>query len=234
MAERPIFVPERNAPGFVKEISFSIPWAPGFAPVQKKKNVKALHEAAALKGFSPLLEISTKSDEVAGQHLSAFHLKVQSEVGEIPLECAYQGSKVFERGGPFIDLYEAEVRAAKRDPRLHHSGHLIRFEFEGHRFPLQPTTVFYDWLYLRAIYPHRAWLKQRLTSEESSYAGFTDIEFNPNKSLNCQARSCALFVALLHDDILENALSSPEAFIKTMKEHMRPRIGKEEGNQLSL
>ena len=63
MAERPIFVPDEDAPGLVREIPFSIAWAGGFAPVQKKKNVKALHEAAAVRGFDELLEISTKSEE---------------------------------------------------------------------------------------------------------------------------------------------------------------------------
>lgn len=220
MAVRPIFIPAPSAPGFVREISFNIPWASGFAPVQKKKNVKALHEAAAAKGFAPLLEISTKSDVVAGQHLSAFHLKVQSKVGEIWLECAFQGSKVFERGGPYTDLYEMDARTAKRDPRLRESGRLIRFEFGGHVFPLQPPTVFYDWLYLSAIYPHRQWLKDRLT-DKVNYAGFTDIEFNPSKSINCQARSCALFVALMQKSVLESAIKSPQTFIESMKEQAR-------------
>ena len=234
MAERPVFIPEKNAPGFVREISFRIVWASGFARVQKKKNIKALHEAAALKGYEPLLEVSTKSDEIAGQHLSAFHLKVQTEFGEIPLECAFQGSKVFKHGGPFTDLYEAEPREAKRDPRLKESGNLIGFEFEGHQFPLQPSTVFYDWLYLTAIYPHRDWLKKRLDSEKSNYAGFTDIEFNPSKSINCQARSCALFVALSQEDLLDDALRSPEAFIETIRRHTPLDVGKESERQISF
>lgn len=234
MAERPIFVPEVTAPGFVREVSFAIDWASGFAPIQKKKNVKSLHDAAARNGFSPLLEVSTKSDEIAGQHLSAFHLKVQTEIGEIPLECAFQGSKVFQRGGPYTDLYEVDPREAKRDSRLKDSGQLVRFEFGGHKFPLQPMTVFYDWLYLTAIYPHRAWLKKRLASKKIAYAGFTDIEFNPSKSINCQARSCALFVALLKHDLLDDALRSPEAFVATMKEHAPVRIGNDLERQPSL
>jgi hypothetical protein len=233
MAERPIFIPAKDAPSFVIEVSCNIPWASGFAPVQKKKNIRALHEAGAIKGLTPLLEISTKSDEVAGQHLSAFHLKVRSAIGDIPLECAYQGSKVFERGGPYTDLYEIDARAAKRDPRLQESGKLIRFEFDGHRFPLQPMTVFYDWLYLSATYPHREWLKDRLTNKVS-YHGFTDIEFNPKKSVNCQARSCALLVALMEEELLDTAIQSPESFIEIMSKHARPSIGKESEQQLSL
>jgi hypothetical protein len=233
MAERPIFVPAKDAPGFVKEISLAIPWASGFAPVQKKKNIKSLHAAGKAKGLWPILEISTKSDDVAGQRLSAFYLKVQSAIGEIPLECAYQGGKVFERGGPYSDLFEGEPREAKRDHRLQDSGRLVRFEFEGHNFPLQPMTVFYDWLYLTAVYPHRQWLKDRLTNR-ISYAGFTDIEFNPSKSVNCQARSCALFVALVEKDILDTAIQSPESFVELMSANARVRIGAESERQLSL
>jgi len=233
MAERPIFVPSRDAPGFVREIPFTIPWASGFAPVQKKKNIKALHAAAAINGLAPLLEISTKSDELAGQRLSAFYLKIHSEIGEIPMECAYQGGKVFEKGGPYTDLYTVDPREAKRDTRLRNSGRLVRFEFGGHKFPLQPPTVFYDWLYMCAIYPHRGWLIDRLT-HKVCYAGFTDIEFNPRRSINCQARSCALFIVLMQDGLLDDAVRSPESFIAIMKQHTKPRIGRTTEQQLSL
>lgn len=217
MAERPIFVPDEGAPGLVREIAFSITWAGGFAPVQKKKNVKALHEAAAERGFDNLLEISTKSEEKLGQRLSAFSLIFHSdELGDIPLECAYQGSKVFEHGGPYTDLYSVDVRTTKRDPRLKESGRLTGFLFEGFRFPLEPKTVFYDWLYINTIRPHRDWLKRL-----DRYKGFTDIEFNPSKSINCQARSCALFVSLMHMDLLDDSIRSPEIFIALRKKYLR-------------
>lgn len=232
MAERPIFIPSVEAPGFVKVVSFDIPFATGFAPVQKQKNVRSLHAAAAAAGYSPLLEISSKSEEKAGRHLSAFHLKVQTEAGLIPLENAFQGSKVFERGGPYIDLYLTDPRSAKRDPRLQESGRLVAFELDGNEFPLQPTTVFYDWLYLTAIYPHRVWLKDRIDGQ-MQYAGFTDIEFNPKKSINCQAKSCALFVALMRANLLDRAMISAETFIRMMSEHSRrPAVRQEHTGQL--
>jgi hypothetical protein len=233
MAERPIFVPVESGSDFVREISLEIPWASGFAPTQKKKNIKALHGAAAKKGFAPLLEVSTKSDVVAGQHLSAFHLKIQSKTGLIPLESAYQGSKVFERGGPYTDLYEVDARTAKRDARLQESGRLTKFEFDGHTFPLVPRTVFYDWLYLTAIHPQREWLTERLTND-GKFAGFTDIEFNPSKSVNCQARSCALFVALIKRELFDNAIRSPESFIETMRGDGRPVIAAENERRLAV
>jgi hypothetical protein len=213
MAERPIFIPAPDTPQLVRELSMRLTWHPGFAPSQKKKNIVALHESAARAGYAPLLEVSTKSDEKVGQRLSAFSLKVQSKVlGKLPLESAFQGSKVFERGGPFTDLYEADVRDAKRDPRLKESGRLIGFTFENTAFPLEPKTVFYDWLYITALYEHREWLRGHIFH----YAGFTDIEFNPDRSINCQARSCALLVTLMKNDWLDDAASSPDAFIKLL------------------
>lgn len=215
MAERPIFVPVAAGPKLVSEIFFPIVWHSGFAPSQKKKNIKALHEAAATEGYSPLLEISTKSDEKVGQRLSAFSLKVHNkDAGEIPLECAFQGSKIFEQGGPYKDLYCTDARAAKRDPRLQESGKIIGFEFEGFSFPLTPKTAFYDWLYITAIFPHREWL-----SRLNRYAGFTDIEFNPNHSINCQARSCALFLTLMSRNLLVHAIASPSDFIQTLSQY---------------
>jgi hypothetical protein len=213
MAERPIFVPSPDAPELVKEIFCRLQWNPGFAPIQKEKNIVALHASAAKIGLSPLLEVSTKSDSPLGRHLSAFNLKVRTwEFGEIPMECAFQGSKIFERGGPYTDLYTvADAKDARKDVRLQESGRLIGFKFEDVSFPLEPKTAFYDWLYINAIFP--GW---RQFAALKQYAGFTDIEFNPYRSINCQARSCALFVALISKDVLTRVIESPEAFIEEL------------------
>src|ERR1700728_4101293 len=113
MAERPIFVPKPESSELVKEIFLRLTWSPGFAVVQKEKNIEALHKAAEAAGYHNILEVSTKSAHKRGQHLSAFHLKVTTErLGEISLESAFQGSKVFENGGPFTDLYRMEPRDA--------------------------------------------------------------------------------------------------------------------------
>ena len=139
------------------------------------------------------LEISSKSKSERGQHLSAFYMKVRlDDREEIPLECAFQGSKVFERGGPFTDLYWKEPSDAKRDPRLKESGSLKGFKFQGFTWPLEPKTVFYDWLYISFLKRYRDWAPKLY-----AYGGFTDVEFNPHKSINCQARSCALFLSLI-------------------------------------
>jgi hypothetical protein len=218
MAVRPIFIPASEEDGYVTRVDFEFPWAGGFAEVQKKKNIRSLHDIAKKAGYKALLEVSSKSDEVAGRHLSAFHLSIVTDVGNMRLENAFQGSKVFEQGGPYTDLYAIEPREAKRDPRLRSSGALTGFRIDGFDFPLKPTTVFYDWLYLNAIFPHRIWLKNRVDGE-MRYDGFTDIEFNPSKSVNCQAKSCALFVSLMREGKLEQYLESPSAFIAAMSAH---------------
>ncbi len=215
MAERPIFIPAPETEGYVRRVDLEIPWAGGFAEVQKKKNIRSLHEAARKVGYAPILEVSSKSDETAGRHLSAFHLRVTLGNREMPLENAFQGSKVFERGGPYTDLFTVDPREAKRDPRLRNSGALRGFEFDSFEFPLKPTTVFYDWLYLNAIFPHSKWLKNRVDGEKR-YDGFSDIEFNPSKSINCQAKSCALFVSLMREEKLEKYLKTPSDFIAAM------------------
>ena len=223
MAERPIFIPVPDSPALVKELTIRLTWNPGFAPIQKKKNIAALHAAAAEAGYAPLLEVSTKSEEKVGQRLSAFSLKVHSDrLGKMPLEAAFQGSKVFEHGGPYTDLYTAEdVRDAKRDHRLKNSGSLKGFQFENLWFPLEPKTVFYDWLYIGALYEHRDWLRNHIFQ----HAGFTDIEFNPERSINCQARSCALLVTLMTNKWLDEAVSSPEAFIRLLSSRdYRPEL----------
>jgi len=231
MAERPIFVPAPESPELVKELYFQIKWHSGFAPVQKEKNISELHQAAARLGFKDLLEISSKSKSDRGQHLSAFYMKVKLSDGrEIPLECAFQGSKTFERGGPFTDLYWKEPKEAKRDPRLKESGPLKSFQFEGFTWPLEPKTVFYDWLYITFLKRYRDW-----TPKLYAYGGFTDVEFNPHRSINCQARSCALFLSLLKKDVLDEATQSPQDFIHMLTtSRYRPQLRADDSNSNSL
>jgi len=209
MAERPVFIPTETCP-FVRERMVAFTWNKGMAPSQKRKNVVALHQAAAAEGLDPLLEIATKSESHLGIALSAFNLQISvGGSGLIPLECAFQGSKVFEGGGPFEDLFTADAREAKRDPRLKESGRLVGFRLGRMEFPTSPKTAFYDWLYLRAIAR-----VDPFESEINDFDGFTDIEFNPKKSLNCQARSCALAVSLLRQGLLENCRHSPQRFLE--------------------
>lgn len=208
MVKRPVFIPLKQKEHLVDEIQVDFEWHPGFSAVQKKKNVAELHNASQKKGLHPLLEISTKSDELLGKRLSAFNLKIMTDIGKISVEAAFQGSKVFEQGGPFTDIYRKDSYAAKKDERIRESGKLIGFNYFGKEWPLVPRTAFYDWLYLTSLSSHQGFLKNLFR-----YKGFTDIEFNPQKSINCQARTVALLVSLLKLNSLDDALKSQRNFI---------------------
>lgn len=211
MAERPIFVPCLEGRRLVDVVPIAFRWHPGMSATQKKKNVIELHQNAERQKYYPLLEISSKSDYETGRRLSAFHQKLRINNIETTVECAFQGSKVFERGGPFTDMYEKTSREAKKDSRLRESGQLIGFLLDGKNYPLLPPTAFYDWLYMQAVYQHRKWLKEKI----HIMAGFTDIEFNPERSVNCQARALAAFVALEKRGELDEAMQSFRHFVKT-------------------
>lgn len=213
MANRPVFIPCSSPDHLVDEVYVEFEWNSGFAPIQKKKNICALHESAKKIGLTPLLEVSTKSDEVLGQHLSAFNLKIKTKIGEISIESAFQGSKVFEKGGPYRDILRKGSREAKRDKRIKTSGRLIAFDYFGKEWSLVPKTAFYDWLYIKALQPHLEYLKRLY-----KYKGFTDIEYNPKKSINCQARTCALLVSLMKLNVVKKALRSKEDFINMIRE----------------
>ena len=194
MAKRPIFTPNFNGFPYVDTIDIEFKWHPGFAKSQMQKSIASLHAAAEkLNQISPILEISSKSMSPLGVSLSAFNLPLELPNGRtMSMECAYQGSKVFENGGPYHELYSVSSRAAKTDDRLRNSGDLVAFNFYGEEFPIEPKTAFYNLLYIAALHQKET----DLMSELEAFQGFSDIAFNPNRSLNCQARAAALFVSL--------------------------------------
>ncbi len=214
MAERKIYVPMTKKVG-VLEIEIEFKWAAGFAVSQKQKNIQALHEAAwEQRKIKPILEVSSKSLTEEGIALSAFNLSFTTNKGRIlTIETAFQGSKMFELAGPFVDLYDKKPIEAKKDERLKKSGKLVCFQFFNDRFELNPPTFFYDWLYINALNKNNG-LRQFVLN----YEAFTDIEFNPEKSWNCQAYSVALYVSLVKNGMLEKALDSKENFKEIVKD----------------
>ena len=180
--------------------------------MQKKTNIHALHSAAQEKGIQNILEISSKSSEELGRKLSAFSLKIKIEGQNQPLESVYQGSKVFEQGGPFKEIFDFSPRDAKRFIREKDLGKLVRFELEGKSYPLSPMNAFYDWLYIRSLQDHADWIGRKV-----HYEAFTDIEFNPAKQVNCQARAFAEYLTLLKQSKLSEAASSFSKFAEMIR-----------------
>jgi hypothetical protein len=128
-------------------------------------------------------------------------LKIEIEGTQDPLESVYQGSKVFDTCGPSPRIFGYEPREAKRYVRELDCGRLIGFELEGRRYPLVPKNAFYDWLYIRALAKHVDWI-----NENVSYDAYTDIEFNPEKQINCQARAFAEYKSLAAKSELDAAV----------------------------
>lgn len=224
MATRPVFIPNLEEGPLVREVDTEFEWHPGFAVSQKRKNIRGLHAAAAEKGICPILEISTKSEKKLGRELSAFNLKVVvNKTHEMTVESAYQGSKVFEKGGPFRELYDKTAKEAKKDSRIRESGNLVNFNLEGDIWGLEPKTAFYDWIYVNALYQQKG-----IKSKIVRYDGFTDIEFNPKRSVNCQARGAALFVSLLKRDILREVLLDKDVFREAVATNSHKPVGKTE------
>jgi len=223
MAQRPVFMPTLDGEWPVRTQNVSFDWVPGLSVAQKQRSIASLHQAAHLNiGIDNILEVSSKSTEKQGRQLSAFNLmlKTHDYPSGISVECAFQGSKVFESGGPYSDLYTGTSTEAKRDERLRHSGRLIKFCFENVDWPTLPHTAFYDWLYLTALMQNPS-----LLANLADYGGFTDIEFNPEKSINCQAYAIALYVALAQRGELAAVQCGKDAFLKL--------IGNRPGNQVA-
>ncbi len=210
MAVRPVFVPVVSGPCLVETRSIEFEWFPGLSAAQKQRCIDALHAAALrLPEVEAVLERSSTTRHPLAVASSAFNLR--STFGGLrnaSVECVFQSSKVFERGGPYLDLLVMTSREAKRDERLHSSGGLVAFRLEDVEWGLEPKTAFYDWLYVHALIGQSDMAEGLLR-----FSAFTDIEFNPRRSINCQAYSAALFVSLWRRGVLDEALSSREAFL---------------------
>lgn len=191
----------------IKEIEVEYTYYTGFALVQKQKSIASMHNKIKEQMKGEILEISTKSPNVLGQSLSAFNLKVKYHGKLVSIENVFQSSKVFEHGGPYLDLLEVNPSQAKKDIRLRESGKLIKFKLDNKDYKLEPKTLFYDWIYCRTLFGYKDLIKELV-----HYNIFTDIEFNSKKSINCQARSAAFFVWLFLNDYLIESLKDFNKF----------------------
>lgn len=230
MALRPVFVATDSCP-FVIEQPVDFKYYSGFALSQQQKSIQSLHEAFhKLPNCDKIntLEVSSKSTERIGNLLSAFNLVYRLKNGDYcPLECVFQAGKVFEDMTQFVDIMEKTPREAKHDTRLREHGGIIQFKLGDDVFSTEPKTYFYDWIYCNALHQNTG-----LTNELLRYGAFTDIAFNPQKSLNCQARSAAKYVGLTQAGLLETALRSKEDFLRiayknveTVVEQVQLRMG---------
>lgn len=215
MAKRPVYVVLENGDEFVEERFVEFEWFKGFSISQKQKSIKSLHkEFNKVEAYKNVLEISSKSEVEYGVLASAFNLPVKTIEGKkiCTLESLFQSCKKFEKGGPYKDILALDSLDAKKDKRLKNSGNLLYFEYKGEVWSLEPKTHFYDWIYINALNQNKDIVEKII-----KYDAFTDIEFNPKKSVNNQARAAALFVSLYRRGMLNTVLNDKNYYLSIMK-----------------
>jgi len=232
MAKRIVFRPVEgeSAHLFIENI-VEFDWVAGMSKSQNQKWIRNLHEAARRQlQIQKILEISSKSESQEGVQFSAFNLRRMYLNRITSVECLYQGSKVFENGGPYLDMYEGTSIDAKRDSRIKESGRLQHFEFESKKWELSESPNFFDYLYLKALSDNS---KSEFLLEFEAFTDFaysqTTISKKDGKSFNCQARSAAIFVSLVRSGKLIDFLSSPQDF-----QHLKSAPAVHLSSQLNL
>lgn len=219
MAIRPVF--EIGEDKFVNIIECDFKWYSGFAKSQKQKSILDLHSKYLTNNKEKkVLEISTSSTQILGVKLSAFNLMIKNKDNEdiCSVESLFQSCKKFENGGPYKDIIHKSSIEAKKDMRLKTSGDLVSFNYKGEDWPIEPKTLFYDWIYINTLNQY-----DDLKKEVLKYDAFTDIEFNPKKSFSCQARSAALFVWLERRKILNDIISSKDRYISFINSSIKEK-----------
>ncbi len=199
MAEKSVFVSRTEYP-FFEEIHVNIDWFGGFALSQKRKCQIGLHQNF-LRAYPEerVLEISSSSLFSLGSRLSAMNLRKRTRKGLTTVESAFQSSRIYSDGvrtvGPFEEYLFLPGRKCKKLVKEKSLGmHSYMYEFDGMTFfaPEWHISQFYDFLYLNALLePENEEVKGQLLKED--YTAFTDLA---TRSLNCQARSAAIFVGL--------------------------------------
>lgn len=238
MFERSVFIPgglvetKEARPVLVERVDVAFEGYMPSYPQGIKQVIKQLQ--LTLEDVGQILEVSTKGDQAIGRSLSAFNLpiapwlKPEQVDRNIPLESLFQSSKCFEQGRQYPDLLRAKPWEAKTDRRLRTSGKLTGFSLrhlnqevireEELNWELEPKTAFYDWIYCQSL--HALVLNQGIKIEElEQTAGFSDVMWDVRRSINCQARSVALYLALRRNNLL-HTLNSKKDFLKLYEEYV--------------
>lgn len=218
MANRPVFILNNSAPYF-RKIDIEFEYASGFALVQKQKNINNLHkDFLTLYPNHKILEVSTKSPDILGIQLSAFNLELSINYQKYPVEILYQASKVYNSDIDNNIILKMQPNEAKNFLKEINDKYTLKeFIFNGISFPLEPKTYFYNWLYINALMRNKELIQEIL---DCGYNAFTDIEYNPKKSINCQAQALAIGISLIKNkqifDLYNNNFIDHIAFLNTV------------------
>ena len=206
MAIRSVFVSKDYYP-FFEEIQVNFDWFPGFALSQKRKSQISLHKNF-LQTYpdEKVLEISSASLYSLGSRLSAMNLSKQTKEGLTTVESAFQSSRIYGKGenevGPFHEYLFLPGKDCKRKVKELSQGMIsYRYLFDDMEFyaPAHHISLFYDFLYLNALCEDKNHDTADMLLSEG-YTAFTDLA---TRSLNCQARSAAIYVSLVKNGLID-------------------------------
>lgn len=198
----------------VKREEIDFEWVGGFAHTQKLKRLAKFRDKLPIDVREKHIEVSSGSDTDYGKKLSAFNLRYSSgDLKGYSVESVYQGSKVFITGGPYQELYNRTSIVAKKDPRIKKNDPLVSFQLWEDDWPLTPPTGYYNYLYFLALIQN-----PDLISGTSKYEYFSDLEFNHEKAISCQAESLAIFFALFRKGIAHEVLQDKSDFLATISD----------------
>jgi hypothetical protein len=205
MATRPVYIPDREpgSPQLIHAEDVDFQWIPGRSAEIWKANTVKLHAAAAYRKLEPLLEVTAAADDPLGTRIQPESLTLKDDRSYmVSVTAVYHGSKVFATGGPYTDLYRQSERDILADARLENSGALVGYRFGGLEWGLKAGTMFFDWLVVHALHRQREW--RRLLVD---FKGFTAVGCRSGDQTVCHARSCALYVALVEKDLVDEVLT---------------------------
>ena len=210
MAQKPVYITKNKYPYF-EEIGVNCTWFGGFSQAQKLRCIISVHEnfKAAYPEY-PVCEISHASPVQTGKELSAMSLKkyVPSKQSYYCMESVFQSSRIYtnpqtnETVGPFKEFLPLDGKSCKKKVKeLSNGWHSYAYHFENVSCPAPDfhISLFYDWIYMSALLEeaNESVRKALLTS---GFRAFTDLATN---ALNSQARSCAIFMSLAEQNLLE-------------------------------
>jgi len=211
MAKRLYFIAKPSYQGLIVEKTIHFEYFRGQNLSQKHKSIESMHHAIrAFESGGKILEISTVSPDPLGRKLAGVFVLAENEDGnDVSVMNIFESAKVFERGGPYRDLLEKDPLEVSEDERLRNSGRLLGFHYQNESYSLSPRTLFFDWIYMSALYEQKA-----LHEELAAYDIVTDIEYSMNNMFASSARACARFISLYHTGLLDDTMKDIDSFKK--------------------
>lgn len=210
MSIRSVFIAKETYP-YYEEVQVEFDWFGGFALSQKRKCQIGLHKNFLTRyPDKKILEVSEASMMSLGAKLSAMNLSKRVDGGITSVESAFQSSRIYKNGaktvGPFPEYMFLPGKECKKIVKKLSEG-MISYEyfFEGMTFYAPPyhISLFYDYLYLNALLePENNAVREQLL--KGGFDAFSDLA---TKSLNCQARSAAIFVGLVRAGLIDKVRS---------------------------